>query len=232
MTWRVDDQPTSAELRLFWYTSGKGTQDVGVVNTMTFAAPRTDDHRDFTLPLPREPYSFSGTLISLIWAIELIVEPGEHVERREIVLSATGEEVVLGAMKARDNPFGVARVLSAIRYRAPRATADDGRDRAVSLLPRLEALRYRAAIVGPHGSGKTTLLEDLEGVLAERGFRITARAARHRRSAAASRMAVAVIALAASCVSTTATSSVSTAPNSSARSRGCDSAGGRAAQAA
>jgi hypothetical protein len=96
VAWRVGDQPTSAELRLFWYTSGKGTQDVGVVQTMTFATPRMDDHRDFTLPLPREPYSFSGTLISLVWAIELIVEPGDHVERREIVLSATGEEVVLG----------------------------------------------------------------------------------------------------------------------------------------
>jgi hypothetical protein len=96
VSWRVGDQPTSAELRLFWYTSGKGTQDVGVVETMTFATPRMDDHRNFTLPLPREPYSFSGTLISLIWAIELIVEPGGHVERQEIVLSATGEEVVLG----------------------------------------------------------------------------------------------------------------------------------------
>lgn len=96
VSWRVNEQPTSAELRLFWYTSGKGTQDVGVVQTMTFAAPRMDDHRDFTLPLPREPYSFSGTLISLIWAIELIVEPGHHVQREQIVLSATGEEVLLG----------------------------------------------------------------------------------------------------------------------------------------
>ena len=95
VAWRIDDQPTSAELRLFWYTSGKGTQDVGIVDTTTFATPRMDDHRNFTLPLPREPHSFSGTLISLIWAIELIVEPGGHVERQEIVLSATGEEVVL-----------------------------------------------------------------------------------------------------------------------------------------
>jgi hypothetical protein len=95
VAWRVDKEPTSVELRLFWYTSGKGTLDVGVVNTMTFATPRMDDHRDFTLPLPREPYSFSGTLISLIWAIELIVEPGEHVERQQIVLSSSGQEVVL-----------------------------------------------------------------------------------------------------------------------------------------
>jgi hypothetical protein len=77
-------------------------------------------------------------------------------------------------VKARDNPFRVARVLSAIRYEVPEVSADHGNDArgAVSLLPRLEALRYRAAIVGPHGSGKTTLLEDLEDVLARRGFRI------------------------------------------------------------
>ena len=95
VSWRVGEQPSSAELRLFWYTSGKGTQDVGVVDTTSFAAPRQQDQRDFTLPLPREPYSFSGTLISLVWAIELIVEPGGHVERQEFVLSATGQEVVL-----------------------------------------------------------------------------------------------------------------------------------------
>lgn len=74
-------------------------------------------------------------------------------------------------MKARDNPFRVARVLSAIRYEVPADGDSNGRDAGV-LLPRLEALRFRAAIVGPHGSGKTTLLEDLESVLAARGFRI------------------------------------------------------------
>jgi hypothetical protein len=79
-------------------------------------------------------------------------------------------------MKARDNPFGATRVLAAIRYTDPaRDHEADGDDRngAVALLPRLEALGYRAAIVGPHGSGKTTLLEDLEHVLANRKFRLT-----------------------------------------------------------
>jgi hypothetical protein len=76
-------------------------------------------------------------------------------------------------VKARDNPFGAARVLSAIRYADPAGDSGEARDVAVSLLSRLDALSYRAAIVGPHGSGKTTLLEDLEQVLAQRGFRIT-----------------------------------------------------------
>lgn len=74
-------------------------------------------------------------------------------------------------MKARENPFRSTRVRSAIRYVAPHDDPDDSRSGALALLPRLEALRHRAAIVGPHGSGKTTLLEDLAHVLAGRGYR-------------------------------------------------------------
>jgi hypothetical protein len=68
-------------------------------------------------------------------------------------------------MRARDNPFAATRVLS-IRYEFPQGQAG-------TLLARLERLRYRAAIVGPHGTGKTTLLEDLEKPLARLGFRVT-----------------------------------------------------------
>jgi hypothetical protein len=75
-------------------------------------------------------------------------------------------------VKARENPFRVARVRTAIRYAPPAAEPDASRAGAMGLLPRLAALDHRAAIVGPHGSGKTTLLEDLEHVLAQRGFRI------------------------------------------------------------
>lgn len=64
-------------------------------------------------------------------------------------------------MRARDNPFAAQRVL-AIRYRISGLTWEE-------LLARLEALRWRAALVGPHGHGKTTLLEDLGARLAGRG---------------------------------------------------------------
>lgn len=67
-------------------------------------------------------------------------------------------------MRARDNPFTAQRILS-IRYRLSGLTWEE-------LLARLEALRFRAALVGPHGHGKTTLLEDLGARLAGRGFRV------------------------------------------------------------
>src|SRR5262249_21385663 len=96
VTWQVDQAPQSAELRLFWYSSGKGTQDVGNVDAVTFPTPQMNDDRTFSLSLPRQPYSFSGKLISIIWPLELIVEPGSKVERREFVMSPSGREVVLG----------------------------------------------------------------------------------------------------------------------------------------
>lgn len=64
-----------------------------------------------------------------------------------------------------DNPFAVQRVLE-IRYRLPPGLAWE------DLLDRLAALRWRAAIVGPHGHGKTTLLENLAPRIAGRGFRV------------------------------------------------------------
>lgn len=96
VTWQIDEAPQSAELRLFWYTSGKGTQDVENIDSVTFQTPQMNDDRTFSLTLPRQPYSFSGKLISLVWALELIVEPGSNVERQDIVMSASGTEVVLG----------------------------------------------------------------------------------------------------------------------------------------
>ena len=94
VSWTVDGV-TSAELRLFWFTRGKGTEDVGLVDTAAFPNPQTTDRRTFQFALPDAPYSFSGKLISIVWAIELILEPGPSVERREIVMSPSGQEVVV-----------------------------------------------------------------------------------------------------------------------------------------
>src|SRR5262249_5829779 len=94
-SWSLDADPKSAELRLFWYTSGKGTQNVGVVTTMPFDNPLRSDGRDFRLALPQEPYSCSGSLVSIIWALELIVEPHGMTERLEFTMAPGGNEVIL-----------------------------------------------------------------------------------------------------------------------------------------
>ena len=100
--WRLDDPPpTSVELRLFWYTEGKGDQDVGIVETIPYSGPVAEDRRSFQLRLPEGPYSFSGKLISLLWAIEVVAQPGDRVGRCEITVSPTGSELRLHPMENR-----------------------------------------------------------------------------------------------------------------------------------
>ncbi len=97
--WSLDVGVRRLELSLFWYTAGKGTRDVGVIETMQFDEPGAVGWKDFSFTLPDGPYSFSGKLISLIWALELTCSPGSEIARREIVVSPTGHEILLGVQE-------------------------------------------------------------------------------------------------------------------------------------
>ena len=92
-------QKDKAELRLFHYTSGKGTRDIDIIDTRNFEAPATSARRDFEFQLPDGPPSFSGKLISLIWALELVIEIDgeEFIKHLDIQLTPTGTEIDLYA---------------------------------------------------------------------------------------------------------------------------------------
>jgi hypothetical protein len=92
---QLEPEPAAIELRLFWYTQGKGTQDVAILATIQFENPGPQDRREFRIQLPDGPYSFSGKLISLVWALELVVLPSEEASRLDITVSPTGREVLL-----------------------------------------------------------------------------------------------------------------------------------------
>jgi hypothetical protein len=96
LRWNLQAPVRSLDLSLLWYTSGKGTRDVGVFETQTFESPGLLGSKDFAIKLPEGPYSFSGRLISLIWAIEVTCVPEGPTQRQEIVLSPTGREITLG----------------------------------------------------------------------------------------------------------------------------------------
>ena len=98
-TWRLNKNPGAVELRLFWYTEGKGDFDMELVDTYAFSSTSAQGEEDFSVTLPDMPYSFSGKLISIIWAIELVAQPGDHMARTEIVMSPTGREMLLSEVK-------------------------------------------------------------------------------------------------------------------------------------
>jgi hypothetical protein len=93
--WELDRPPEAIEVRLIWFTRGKGTEDVGVVQTVRFDQPKAAEARPFSFRLPLAPYSFSGKLISLIWALELVVLPSKQSTRIDFVVGPEAKEVVL-----------------------------------------------------------------------------------------------------------------------------------------
>jgi hypothetical protein len=100
VSWQLDAPPKTAELRLLWGTSGRGSQDVGIVETIPFTNPQATETRPFAVKLPDGPYSFSGSLITLTWGLELVIDPGSHTTRVEFVVAPEGRAVSLPRLQA------------------------------------------------------------------------------------------------------------------------------------
>ena len=100
--WNLEENPESLELSLFWHTIGKGTKDISVVERLKLDNPGSFDKKQFSFKLPQGPYSFSGKLISLIWALELTSCPGDQTVRKEITVSHTGREILLDQSQRRN----------------------------------------------------------------------------------------------------------------------------------
>lgn len=74
--WSLPEPARLLEVRLFWATEGRGDRDFAVVaSEPILGAPRQGEQR-FAFALPAGPYSFSGQLVSLRWALELV-----HLDR-------------------------------------------------------------------------------------------------------------------------------------------------------
>lgn len=93
VAWDLTEGPERLTIRLIWQTSGKGTQDVGVVSEQPFELASLRGSRDFSFEGIDGPYSFSGKLITVAWVVEAVVEPGGHHAERSLTLSPTGFEV-------------------------------------------------------------------------------------------------------------------------------------------
>lgn len=91
--WQVDHEIKSAEVRLFWYTEGKGTRDVHVEAVEREEHPATTGKIDFRFTAPSLPPSYRGHLIAFIWAIELEVKPKADVAIQPLVISPTGADL-------------------------------------------------------------------------------------------------------------------------------------------
>jgi hypothetical protein len=99
VSWDFATVPQYVEVRLFWRTQGKGTEDLEVAQRARFDNPARSDRKTFRIPIPQAPYSFSGKLVSLAWGLEAVAGPGGKSERVNLTVSPTGEEILLHGKK-------------------------------------------------------------------------------------------------------------------------------------
>ena len=96
-----DLQGDRLDVRLIWYTQGKGDRDVEIVDHSDLTNPAEKGSHPFQFVAPHRPHSFSSKLISLTWAVEAIVFPSKNAEQTELVISPTGRETVLTPIQNR-----------------------------------------------------------------------------------------------------------------------------------
>jgi hypothetical protein len=97
--WTASAETQKIELRLFWFTEGRGTQDIELAEECSWDA-QGQAEQAFSFTLPLEPYSFSGKLISLQWALEAVTLPRESAAAKKIfTLSPNGKELILSSVE-------------------------------------------------------------------------------------------------------------------------------------
>jgi hypothetical protein len=91
--WDLAKPPQRLEARLFWYTQGSGSPDIGVVQTTPVAMADQRGKERFRFKLPAGPYSCSGQLVSIGWAVELTGD--DDLARWDFTLGPEGKAVML-----------------------------------------------------------------------------------------------------------------------------------------
>jgi hypothetical protein len=103
--WSLDDAPRKVAVHLLCYTRGKGTEDVRIVRSEIAANPDRGGSCDFEFTAPQGPYSCDGKLISLIWALELVIEGGRGAptQRVDLTISPDGRPLRLAELPKDSN---------------------------------------------------------------------------------------------------------------------------------
>jgi hypothetical protein len=96
LSWQCEKELEAIELRLCWKTSGKGSTDNGMADSLLLKQPQTHGNMPFELHFPSGPYSFSGKLISISWYIEVVADPtSAGRSTKYLTMSPTGKELGL-----------------------------------------------------------------------------------------------------------------------------------------
>lgn len=91
--WDLAEDYDEIVLSLGWWTSGTGTVDESVFDSLSWQKPGRIGKEPFSFTLPPGPFSFSGKLISLQWGLEFRSKKSSERGLQTFTLSPDGEEI-------------------------------------------------------------------------------------------------------------------------------------------
>lgn len=108
--WRLDTEPRDLELRLCWFTRGRGTEEAETIATLPLG-----DHaagaREFSFELPGGPWSVDGRLVGIGWALEVVARKQGGLALEEFVVAPERAPRVLGEVAEPRSARGVPKWL-------------------------------------------------------------------------------------------------------------------------
>lgn len=93
--WKQIGKGIRFDIRLIWFTEGKGTRDHQTIHSQRIEPKDVDGTKSFRFLAPHWPHSFSGQFISLRWAIEAVELPSNEATTAILIIAPEGQEIVL-----------------------------------------------------------------------------------------------------------------------------------------
>ncbi len=104
VSWQLSEPVDHLDLRMRWFTSGKGDPEERVVQVIPRQFPSQTDRMPFELTLPTWPHSLEGKYISIDWVLDLAVRLPDEQRRslRQWVRGRSYPEVPIIISPTRD----------------------------------------------------------------------------------------------------------------------------------
>ena len=99
LEWELAQEVPEITINIFWYTEGIGEQDSELAKTEVIKAPLQNDRQNFEIDLPMAPYSYSGQITALKWAIEATAMKDKVKDVKEFSMAPGNREIILPEVK-------------------------------------------------------------------------------------------------------------------------------------
>jgi len=99
LEWDLTQEVQDIAINIFWYSEGMGEQDSEISETEIIKSPIKSDKQSFEMELPMAPYTYSGNITSLKWAIEATTLEDKVKDIKEFSMTPGNKEIVLPEIK-------------------------------------------------------------------------------------------------------------------------------------